>query len=116
MPKGLLAGKVDRQGRIVCPHCGQKLEIPPDRWVTRGKANCAIDLKTKTVVGHTFLITDDVAYAANDILKKTREGKWRKTMVGNFEATPKFLQPEKDGKKLILPGQQPDRRPGIDRS
>ena len=90
-----LIAKYDRKGRIICPSCGDSGEVPADRWVTSGLFPCDN--------GHQLAITDDVAYAVNSILSKTREGAWRKDRLKEFSGTPKEIKPTESGGKIILP-------------
>jgi hypothetical protein len=89
--------KFDRKGRLVCPTCGDKGEVPRDSWLSVGQMVC--DAK------HAFFITAEIAVAVNDILAKTYGGNWRKDVLKEIGELPKEIAPVEDGGKVILPGE-----------
>jgi hypothetical protein len=86
--------KFDRKGRVVCPTCGDKGEVPKDSWLSVGQMVCG---------DHAFFITAKVAVAVNDILSKTREGNWRKDLVKNVDGPPEVTPYREENGKIILP-------------
>lgn len=94
MGESLPIAKFDMKGRIICPTCLERIEVPKDRWMSRGIGNCNSR--------HKFAITDDVCYAVNDIMRKEREGHWRKDNLKEFEETPDVAKPDADGKGRII--------------
>lgn len=96
--KQFTVAKFDKEGRIVCPECGNKMTIPADRYLGRGPGRCA--------AGHDYFLTDEVSFAVNDILGKERGQDWRKVMLMNFEPLPEGLVVPDGVGKVIVPTQE----------
>lgn len=93
--------KYDRHGRLVCPTCGTLFPVPDDYWLGRGLATCP-NIQWKAGK-HQYLITDDIAYAVNDIRSKSDPSGENKRILKTFEETPDFMKPKKDGDSLFIP-------------
>ena len=92
--KSFPVAKFDKQGRVVCPTCGNKMTVPADRYLGRGPGKCA--------AGHDYFFTDEVSFAINDILGKQRGQDWRKAMLMSFEPLPDGLVlPDGKGKVVV---------------
>jgi hypothetical protein len=75
--------------------------IPDTHYLGRGIGTCP---NTQHPGGmHRFYISDDIAYAVNDILSKSDASGDRKRLVKNFEETPDAMKPQKEGGKIIIP-------------
>lgn len=99
MPLLMSIAKYDMQGRVVCPKCGAKMPVPHGRFLARS----TVDRPACCPAGHYFVIDDDVAYAVNDILSKTREHADNKRILKNFEETPSFMIERPEKGKIIIP-------------
>lgn len=87
--------KFDMRGRLICPVCGDVGEIPKGAILCRGVSKACAN-------GHWFAITDDVAFAVNDILSRSDPEGDLKRIVRNFEETPYNLKPPEERGKIIL--------------
>jgi hypothetical protein len=93
--------KYDKKGRLVCPTCEFVTPIPDTHWLGRGIGTCP---NTAYSGGpHKFFITDDIAYAINDIRSKSDASGEQKRLIRNFEETPDAVKPKEDGGKIIIP-------------
>lgn len=99
MPILMSIAKYDNRGRVVCPKCGAKMPVPHDRLLARS----SVDRPACCPAGHYFIIDDDVAYAVNDILSRSRENNWRKRNLKEFEETPAFMIDKPEKGKIIIP-------------
>lgn len=91
--------KYDKRGRLVCPTCGFVIPIPDTHWLGRGIGTCP----NTSIPMHKFFITDDIAYAVNDIRSKSNPDGEQKRLLKNFEATPDAIKPNEEGGKIIIP-------------
>lgn len=100
------AVKYDKKGRLVCPTCEFVTPIPVDQnneqmYLGRGIGTCP---NTQYRGGpHRFYISDEVAYAVNDILSKTLEGADNKRILKTMEELPDIVKPQKDGGTVFIP-------------
>lgn len=91
--------KYDKRGRLVCPTCGFVIPVPDEYWLGRGIGTCP----NTSIPMHKFFITDDIAYAVNDIRSKSNPDGEQKRLLKTFEETPDFLKPHKEGGNIFIP-------------
>lgn len=85
--------KVDRHGRVICPKCGVRFRVPPDRTLCRGTAYCM-------ACNAPFIVDDAAVEAFNHFLSKQGSDHSRQ-LLKDHEETPKELK--EDMRRIILP-------------
>jgi len=100
LEKRIPIAKFDRKGRIVCPTCGWKIPVPPDRYLARGMGDCPSK--------HPFAITDEVSFAVNGINSKKSGRQWIGDILKNSDPTPDEIKPKEEGGQIILPNAPPN--------
>lgn len=85
--KAIPIATVDRKGRVVCPSCGFRIQVPDAYSLSQGIGVCPN--------GHRFLIDEECVAAFHHFLG--RQGSFHsKEILRNIEDTPKFIREAQD--------------------